>query len=508
MWVFQPTSKLKKIMKSTITNRILLISLNLAVFGGLISCGDEFLEKAPKGELTSENFFKDAAQAEQSVNAIYAHLRNFNVHVFSYIGITDIASDDADKGSVPGDAGFLQDINDFTFDANNGAVNGIWSGYYQGVFRANQVLANVPKIEMNEELKIRLLGEARFLRAYYYFFLVRTYGDIPLIDRPLNPDEYRQVRVPAAQIYDFIEEDLKFAIANLPEKSEYSASDLGRATSGAAKAYLAKVHLFQNDFASAFQLAQEVINSGEYELYPNYEAIFRREGEHSSESIFEVSTVGLEQGGGSSQFNEVQGIRGNPNNGWGFNNPSNNLVAAFEENDPRLGATVIFNGDTLSTGEVVKADPNMGAGAKFSKKAWVPERPPIGFGNSGANIRLFRYADLLLIAAEAANELGNSTAALMYLNQVRERARQGDEDILPDVTITTQSQLRMAIWQERRVELAMEQHRYFDLVRQGQAQAVFKKLDINWIPGKHEIFPIPQSEIDISGGLLTQNQGY
>lgn len=495
-------------MQSYIKNRIFTLSLCLAAMGGMVSCGEDFLEKAPKGELTSDNFFKDANQAEQAVNAIYAHLRNFNVHVFSYIGITDIASDDADKGSVPGDAGFLQDINDFTFDANNTAVNGIWSGYYQGVFRANQVLANVPNIEMDAELQTRLLGEARFLRAYFYFFLVRTYGDIPLIDRPLNPDEYRQPKVSAAQIYDFIEDDLEFAIANLPEKSEYSATDLGRATSGAAKAYLAKVHLFQNDFQSAFQLAQEVINSGEYALYPNYEAIFRREGEHSSESIFEVSTVGLEQGGGASQFNEVQGIRGNPNNGWGFNNPSNDLIAAYEENDPRLGATVIFNGDTLSTGEVVKADPNMGAGAKFSKKAWVPERPPIGFGNSGANIRLFRYADLLLIAAEAANELGNSTDALNYLNQVRERARQGNEAILQDVTTTNQAELRTAIWQERRVELAMEQHRYFDLVRQGQAEAVFNELGINWTPGKHEVFPIPQSEIDISGGTLTQNPGY
>lgn len=495
-------------MKFHNNNLIYSILLIVMLFGGLTSCGDEFLDKAPKGELTSDNFFKDELQAEQAVNAIYEHLRGFNVHVFSYLGVTDIASDDADKGSVPGDAGFLQDINDFTFDANNTAVNGIWTGYFQGIFRANQVITNVPEIEMDTELQNRLIGEARFLRAYFYFFLVRTYGDVPLIDRPLNPDEYQQPKVAAAEIYDFIEDDLTFAIANLPEKSEYPATDLGRATSGAARAYLAKVHLFQDDFQAAFQLAQEVINSGEYALYPDYEAIFRREGEHSSESIFEVSTVALEQGGGSSQFNEVQGIRGNPNNGWGFNNPSADLVAAFEENDPRLGATVIFNGDTLSNGDIVRADPNMGSNPRFNKKAWMPERPPIGFGNSGANIRLFRYADLLLIAAEAANELGNSTDALNYLNQVRERARQGNPDILPDVTATEQTELRNAIWQERRVELAMEQHRYFDLVRQGRAEEVFAELGINWIPGKHEVYPIPQSEIDISGGTLTQNPGY
>jgi len=494
-------------MKNITKNRFLAFCISVFLGAVLFSC-DDFLEKAPKGELTSENFFKDANQATQAVNAVYAHLRSFNVHVFSYIGVTDIASDDADKGSVPGDSGFLQDINDFTFDANNTAVNGIWQGYYQGIFRANQVIINVPGIDMDEALKARLIGEARFLRAYFYFFLVRAYGDIPLIEAPLNPDEYNQARVSKDVIYSFIEEDLTYAAENLPTKSEYGAADLGRATSGAAKSYLAKVHLFQKEYQEAFDNATEVIESGEYALYPDYEAIFRREGEHSSESIFEVSTVALEQGGGSSQFNEVQGIRGNPNNGWGFNSPSADLIASFEEGDPRLDATVINNGDTLSTGEVVIADPNMGANARFSQKAWVPERPPINYGNSGANIRLFRYADLLLIAAETANELGNSTQALVYLNQVRARARQGNDGILPDISTTNQTELREAIWHERRVELAMEQHRYFDLVRQERAQEVFAALGINWTQGKHEVYPIPQSEIDISGGTLTQNPGY
>ncbi|WPR76361.1 RagB/SusD family nutrient uptake outer membrane protein [Algoriphagus sp. NG3] len=494
-------------MKNKLNYKSIAVGLGILCGVGLTSCED-YLDKAPLGELTSENFFKDELQATQAVNAIYAHLRSFNVHVFSYIGITDIASDDADKGSVPGDAGFLQDINDFTFDANNTAVNGIWSGYFQGIFRANQVITNVPEIDMDEDLKTRLIGEARFLRGYFYFFLVRTYGDLPLIDRPLNPDEYTQSRVSKEQIYQFIEEDFEFAAANLPEKSEYPASELGRATAGAAKSFLAKAHLFQNEYQEAFDLAQEVITSGEYALYPDYEAIFRREGEHSSESIFEVSTVALEAGGGGTQFNEVQGIRGNPNNGWGFNGPSDDLMAAYEENDPRLRATIINDGDTLPSGEVVTADQNMAGNARFSKKAWLPERPPSGFGNSGANIRLFRYSDLLLIAAEAANEIGNSSQALDYVNMVRERARQGNEDILPDLTMTDQAELRDAIYHERRVELAMEQHRYFDLVRQGRAQEVFAELGITWTPGKHEVYPIPQSEIDISGGSITQNPGY
>lgn len=495
-------------MKAKINNKIasLILLLSTAVFIG--SCTEEFLDKSPKGELTSESFFQTEEQATQSVNAIYSYLRNFDVHVFSYIGLTDIASDDAEKGSVPGDAGFLQDINDFTFDANNGATVGVWNGYFRGIFRANQAIQNIPEIDMDETLKSRLVAESRFLRAYFYFFLVRAYGDLPLIDRPLAPSEYRQARVSKDLIYEFIIEDLTYAINNLPAKSEYNPADLGRATSGAAKGFLTKIYLFRGDFQRTLQTAEEIINSGEYGLFEDYEGIFRREGEHSSESLFEVSAVALAQGGGGHQYNEVQGIRGNPNNGWGFNNPSDDLEAAYEEGDPRKEATIIFNGQTLPGGQVVQGDPNMGPNSKFSKKAWLQEIPPLGFGNSGANIRLLRYADILLMAAEAANENGNASKALEYLNQIRERARQGIADILPDVTATAQNELRMAIYQERRVELAMEQHRYFDLVRQGRAQQVFANLDINWIPGKHEVFPIPQSEIDISGGILIQNPNY
>src|SRR5690606_30049528 len=201
---------------------------------------------------------------------------------------------------------------DFTFDANNGATTGIWNGYFRGVFRANQVISKIQEVEMDEALKTRLIGEARFLRAYFYFFLVRTYGGVPIIDRPLNPDEYQQSRNTKEEVYTFIKEDLEFAIANLPLKSEYAANDLGRVTKGAAQAYLAKVNLFENDFQGAYDNAVAVINSGEYGLYPDYMEIFREQGEHSSESIFEVSAVALEQGGGGHQYNEVQGIRGFP----------------------------------------------------------------------------------------------------------------------------------------------------------------------------------------------------
>ncbi|MFC4873241.1 RagB/SusD family nutrient uptake outer membrane protein [Negadavirga shengliensis] len=494
-------------MKNITTYQLTCLLL-LAFAAFTVSCSDEFLEKNPKAELTSESFWQTEEQAVQAVNATYSHLRNWGVHVFSYLGVTDIASDDATKGSVPGDSDFLNEVNNFTHDANNTAIIGLWGAYYQGIFRANQVIVNVPEMDIDPDLRERLVAEARFLRGYFYFFLTRVYGDLPLVAHPLDPDEYTQERVPREQIFDFIIADFEFAAAHLPEKSGYPAADLGRVTRGAAHGFLARLYLFQNDFENVYAHAMEVINSGEYSLHPDYLEIFREAGEHSSESVFEVSKVALEQGGGGSQFNQVQGIRGDPNRGWGFNSPSDDLIAAYEEGDPRLEATVIFNGDTLESGEIVRAVPGMGPNARFNRKAHLPEMPPIGTQNSGANIRLMRYADILLMAAEAANELGNSSEALTYLNMVRERARQGDPDVLPDVTTTSQGELREAIWHERRVELAMEQQRYFDIVRQGRAQEIFANLGINWMPNRHEIFPIPQAEIDISGGVLTQNPGY
>lgn len=473
----------------------------------LFSCNEDFLDKEPLGQLSSESFFATTEHAIQATNATYNQLRNFGVHVFGFIGMTDIASDNADKGSTPGDNNDQIELDNLTFGPGNGLIRGVWEGFFRGVYRANLAINNIPPINMDEALKARLVGENKFLRAYYYFFLVRAFGHIPLITEALEPSEYLQNQVPAPEVYDVIIQDLTDAIAVLPEKSEYAPEDLGRATKGAARGLLAKVYLFLGDYANAEKYALEVINSGEYALYPDYEEIFRREGENSSESIFEVQAVALEAGGGGSQYNEVQGVRGTPNLGWGFNRPSDALVAEYENGDPRLEATVLFVGEELPDGSaVVEDNPNI-EGERYSQKAWQPEYPG-GNNNGPGNIRRLRYADVLLIAAEAANELGKPGDALMYLNMVRERARGGDASILPDVTTTDQAELRQAIWHERRVELAMEQHRYFDIVRQGRAAELLQAQGKNFVEGKHEDFPIPQTEIDLSGGRLVQNNGY
>lgn len=495
-------------MKKNIHNKIYkrYSSLFLFVFF-LFGCSDDFLDKEPLGQLSSESFFTTTEHAIQATNATYSQLRSFDVHVFGFIGMTDIASDDADKGSTPGDNSDQIELDNLTFGPGNGLIRGVWQGYFQGVYRANLAINNIPSIDMDEELRARLVGENKFLRAYFYFFLVRAFGDVPLITEALEPSEYLQERDPASQVYSLTVQDLTDAIAVLPEKSEYSPEDLGRATKGAARGLLAKVYLFLGDYANAERYALEVINSGEYALYPDYEGIFQREGENSPESVFEVQTVALEAGGGGTQYNEVQGVRGSPNLGWGFNRPSDALLAEYEAGDPRLEATVLFVGEELPDGSAVVEDNTNIEGERYNQKAWQPEYPG-GNNNGPGNIRRLRYADVLLIAAEAANELGKPDDALMYLNMVRERARGGDESILPDVTTIDQTELRQVIWHERRVELAMEQHRYFDIVRQGRAAELLQAQGKNFVEGKHEVYPIPQTEIDLSGGQLTQNNGY
>ena len=282
----------------------------------------------------------------------------------------------------------------------------------------------------------------------------------------------------------------------------------GRATKGAARGLLSKVYLAQKDYTNAEKYALEVINSNEYALLADYGKIFTREGENSTESLFEVqSTVNDERTDGGSQFNEVQGVRGSPNLGWGFNRPSDAFILEFEPGDPRREATILYEGEVLPDGSaLVEKNPRV-FNARFNQKAWVPKHA--GENGSGpGNIRLLRYADVLLIAAEALNENGKTADALKYLNDVRKRARGTIPNIIPDVTTNEKTKLREAIWHERRVELGMEQQRWFDLIRTGQAEAALKKHGKNFIKNKHELLPIPQSEIDLSAGTLTQNPGY
>jgi hypothetical protein len=370
---------------------------------------------------------------------------------------------------------------------------------------------------MDATLKARLLAENKFLRAYSYYVLVQWYGDLPIITTTLTSDQYySQKRQPVAAVYDQIERDLRDAIAGLPQRSKYASADLGRATRGAAQGILAKLYMLKKDYTNAEKYCKAIIDSNEYSLVAKYGDIFLPSGENCSESIFEIQAAALQPdaggvtGAGASPYNMVQGVRGIPNLGWGFNRPSDNLVAEYETRDPRFHQTVIQENDILPDG-LTQVQPNPEIlHERFNRKAWVPNHPGLQ-DNGPGNIRILRFADILLLEAEALNELNRPADALVFLNQVRLRAKKSGatfpNDLAP-VTVMDQSQLREKIYHERRVELAMEQHRWFDLCRWGREGSVMKAVGKNFIDGKHELLPVPQSEVDLTGGILVQNKNY
>lgn len=497
-------------MKNIIAYKPLLLFLLAAVLWA--GCSKDFLDRQPLGQFSYDAFFQSEEDAITSVNAIYQQFRSWDCIAFPWIGNTDIISDDADKGSTATDALHMLELDDFTFDASNATFTELWKGYYHAIFRANLAIENIPGIDMDTKLRDRLVGEAKFLRAYSYFNLVRWFGELPLVTRILEADQYyTQARQPVSMVYDQIKQDLLDAITALPEKSEYATGDLGRVTKGAAKGMLAKVYLTLGDYVTCEQYCREVIESNEYALWPNYAEIFQRAGENCSESLFEIQAMAYPTGAliGSSPYNMIQGVRGVPNLGWGFNRPSDDLVAEFEPFDPRREAAVLYVGEVLPDGSTIVQDNPEILNERYNQKAWVPAHAGLQ-DNGPGNIRILRYADVLLMMAEAINEQNRPGDALPFLNDVRDRARGGyPPQIIPAVTTTDQVGLREKIWHERRVELAMEQHRWFDLLRTGRAATRMEAVGkTNFTPGKHELLPLPQTEIDVSGGNLENNPGY
>jgi hypothetical protein len=476
------------------------------------SCED-FLDKPVQGQLLSQNFPTSAEDAVAATNAVYNTLRKSSYH-FGLFPLTDIMSDDARKGSNPTDAAAnIGPYDRFQHIPTESSIASWWNCLYEGIRRANVVIEKVPPIAMNSSLQQRLVAEARFLRALYYFDLVRAWGDVPKVTAVDSPDNL--TRSPRQEIYELIVSDLMSAAEALPEKSQYPPVDMGRATKGAAKSLLAKVYLFQNDFTNAEKYALEVISSGEYSLTPDFADANSKAGEFGPESVFEIGAIGFEgiENGGD-QYGNVQGVRGTPNRGWGFNRPSLDLMNTFEANDPRREATVIFLGEVLdgvtiigdnnTPDETRDASGNLIEIEVYNQKVWTPGvNVPTQFDH---NRRLIRYADVLLIAAEASNQNNKPAQALQYVNQVRARARGGNAAVLPDLVITDKSMLDEAIFHERRVEFALEGHRFWDLVRTNRAEAVLGPL--GFVKGKHELFPIPQVEIDLTKQALEQNPNW
>lgn len=487
----------------------------------------KFLDTQRQGGYDADNYPYPGGSGpyDQFIFGAYNDLRSFNVHSQSFIVATSIRSDDADKGSTPADGGANAiSMDNFPVLPSNGFCNALWLGYYGLINKSNQTIKEVNTntlIVATDAIKQQTIGEARFLRGYSYFMLVRLFGSVPLIDslftNPAGQNNVAQSTV--AQIYAFIEGDLAFAEQALPKA--WDPRFAGRATSGAASGLLAKVYLTQRKWPQAMAAAQAVMNSGQYNLLTPYDRIFREDGENSSESVFEVqatATAAIPSANGV-QYAQIQGVRGSGawDLGWGWNTPSVQLEAAYETADPRRNRTIMYTstaGTNFSTiyGEVLPVGlPN----PRYNHKVYSNPSIRSSIGNRFGywmNVRILRYADVVLMYAEAANEVGgaaNIIAARTALNSVRARARAGSGSVLPDITTDVQALLRDAIRRERRVELAMEHDRFFDIVRWGIAQDVLTAAGKTAFTNTRDVLlPIPQPQIDLSAGVLKQNSGY
>ncbi len=480
----------------------------------ITSCSDDFLDRYPKGRwhhgnYTPDNTLDKGILVEAKLAEAYATLRSWPF-CWANLGMNNYTTPDVEKGSTPSDGGEITQFESLSYTASNVNIADYYSACYKTIYFANEALALVSALEDTNENKKLYLAEALFLRSVMYYRLAQAFGGVPFVDKVLGQTDKTPPRSTRDEIWQNVERDLTGAIPFLPTRQTLlGSSNVGRATQNAARAVLAKAYMYQENWSAALGITTEIIASGDNSLNTPYNEIFTEVNEFNEESVFEVycEEKPAEQIYLGSQFAQIQGIRGIPNLGWGFNAPSLILMNAYEPGDPRKPASIIADGDTLE-GKKIRAD---ASGYKFfNQKAYtrlsergIYGRPPEAQG-TWVNIRVIRYADVVLMHAESACELGKTDEALAKLEMVRARARGGNNSILPKVTTTDINELRAKIHHERRIELAMEWERFYDLIRWDEAKSEIP----NFVQGKHELFPIPQTEIDKSDGILTQNPGY
>ena len=479
-----------------------ITSLAFLLFVSSCQKDEGFLDKSPNGVLSTSNFYKTPGDAEAAAIASYTIMHDFWMKSIAFK--KDIISDDAVKGQGV-DLAALSNFDNLNFSATDGVNQTIWGLFYKGVYLTNLVLDYVPDIEMEQAQKNRILGEAYFLRGFYYYNLVIRYGGVPVVSSTKNAVS-TPARATTEATWAFIEENLTNAAELLPWRNQYSSADLGRADKGASLALLGNAFLFQEKWQNAFDAYDQVIESTNYSLQPSFGDLFKPEYDNGVESVFEIQYRGGEEFSYGNGFNFwVRPRNGSTIFGLGFCMPTQDLVDEFEVGDPRLRYTVIREGDIIS--EEVKDFP--------FQSAWAPETGmsfgkyvvdvPVG-GNAERheqNLKQIRYAEVLLGYAEAAYRLGNTTETVAKLNLIRQRARGGNALVLPD--LTGSEDLFAAIVHERRVELALEGKRYFDLVRWGLAAQELGPL--GYQSARQGLYPIPQTELDVNP-KLTQNTGY
>lgn len=484
---------------------------SIAVLASLVfACSEDFLTKSPEDSINTSNFFQTESDAISAINGAYQPLqwpKLYNMRMWT----TDIMAGNSIVGAGGGTDGIeTQDEANFVTASDNQGVLDLWRGPWPGILRSNIILQKVPEMTISETVKNRVLGEAYFLRAHYYFILVRFFGDVPLTLKPVEPgDDLRPFRTPKADVYNQIISDLNQAITLLPPKEQYSGNNVGRASKGSAVGMLAKVYLTLGDWQKVVDLCDQVKSLG-YSLNANYGDNFSSSTENSKESLFEiqyVSDAGMgfwDNENQASWLSTFTGPRGSDlvAGGWGWNQPTQEFINSYETGDLRKDVTTFYDGCPKFDGKDYKKTWSM-TGYNL-RKFLVPLSAVPSYDNSPLNFPVLRYADVLLMKAEALNELGRTAEAAAPLNEVRTRAG------LENVTGLTKDAFREKVLKERRMELAFEGQRWFDLIRVNNGQYgidFLKSIGKSNMSSKFLLFPVPQRERDANPNL-TQNTGY
>ncbi|MDQ6843094.1 MAG: RagB/SusD family nutrient uptake outer membrane protein [Bacteroidota bacterium] len=523
-------------------NRILFWSLMLTIPIVVAMSGcKKFLDRKP---LTATLDDLHQGSLEGQVLNLYTALRNSaGFSTLPWLDFHSIRDDDAQKGSDNSDGKeIVTEFETFQYNKDDWAINSYWDDHYAMINKANNAIATAQELNATDDATLRNVGEACFFRAYSYFELVKNFGEVPLINyRIVNPSDGIRNKSTIDSLYAFIDSNLKVAVQYLPLNAlAYGTGYKGRLTSGAANTLWAQTYLFRKDWAKVISLCNQVIASGQYSLTPNFYEIWVDKvngvGKNGPESIFEMQATdgaGAQSNGAvdyGTAWGTCQQIRKNGapigwNLGWGWNTPTQNLVDDWDNTDPRKNQTILYSGqyDGGTTqggfGATIPAYTNPDGSGGLAQKYWNKKlytgndpamRQFTGFlgtadNNGGApwiNHRILRYADVILMLAEASNEMGDGATAEAMLEQIRARARGSNSAVLPHIAFADQVQMRTAIKNERRWEFALEGYRFYDLVRWGDADAVLSGLGYTH---RCRYYPIPQKAIDLSGNVLKQN---
>ncbi|PHQ58993.1 MAG: hypothetical protein COC08_09385 [Maribacter sp.] len=477
-------------------SKTVLFICSLMVF--LLGCDEDFLEKTPPGEIPEEGFFNSAERAEQGVNAIYATLLETDLYSNTLSKLYDPPSGDAILSNTSG-----TNFNDFTYSATDNDLFNVYKRLYEGIYRANVAIAEIPEVEMDGALKARYIGEAKFLRAFYYWHLTSLWGDVPLFTQPFEvPSDALVAKSSREEIYAVMIQDLLDAAADGVLPASYSSGEVGRATQGAAQALLGKVYLYNENYEGAEEWLNKVIASGTYDLVNDYGDIVNINSENDIESIFEIQFVEI----GQDDVGTLRVSYNNPQVNGGFGNtlPTQSIVDEFEASDSRLSRSIFIDGEIFAP-DLTTPNQNLdtyqsiwsATGYNLKKGLF-----PVSYvNNGGINFPAIRYADVLLMYSEAANELGMLIEARNTLNLVRQRV---EMPLLTAVDTGTMETMFDAIVHERRVELAFEFHRFNDLRRWGLAA---QELGGIGYTERHRYYPLPQIEID-TNDKLEQRAGW